>query len=124
MKSRLQNFFARARREVLLCVRHGCRVGLLELMKFYVKNLAAIALGFGLASFCAAQNAPVTQPADQPKPADTPPAAPTPLPTPAIVGPLQGQPPFMFDAGPFGKIAVNGILKRHGHVAREPRSRR
>ncbi|HMJ62336.1 MAG TPA: outer membrane beta-barrel protein [Bryobacteraceae bacterium] len=56
----------------------------------------------------------MTQPADQPKPADTPPAAPTPLPTPAIVGPLQGQLPFMFDGGPFGKVAVNGILSGTG----------
>lgn len=36
------------------------------------------------------------------------------LPTPAITGPLQGLPPAMFDAGPFGKIAVNGILDGQG----------
>src|ERR1035441_7001365 len=39
-----------------------------------------------------------------------PPAAPAALPTPAITGPLSGLPPAIFDAGPFGKIAVNGIL--------------
>ena len=40
-----------------------------------------------------------------------PPAAPTALPTPSITGPLSGlSSPAMFDAGPFGKIAVNGIL--------------
>ena len=38
----------------------------------------------------------------------------TALPTPAITGPLQGQPPFLFDAGPFGKIAVNGLLSGSG----------
>ena len=50
--------------------------------------------------------------ATQPTPApaaspDPPPAA---LPTPSITGPLVGLPPAVFDAGPFGKIAVNGIL--------------
>ena len=48
------------------------------------------------------------------------PAAPAALPTPAITGPLSGLPPAVFDAGPFGKIAANGIL-RLGHVAGQPR---
>lgn len=38
------------------------------------------------------------------------PPPPAPLPTPAITGPLQGLPPAIFDAGPFGKLAVNGIV--------------
>jgi hypothetical protein len=42
------------------------------------------------------------------------PAAPTALPTPAITGPLSGLPPAIFDAGPFGKIAVNGFLSGMG----------
>ena len=81
-------------------------------MRFdYLKKLAAIALCFGLASVCGAQNVPPTQTPDQ-KTADQPPAPPVPtaLPTPAITGPLQGLPPAIFDAGPFGKIAVNGFL--------------
>jgi hypothetical protein len=49
--------------------------------------------------------------ASAPAAAPAPPAA---LPTPAITGPLQGLPPAMFDAGPFGKIAVNGILDGQG----------
>ena len=56
-------------------------------------------------------------PADQQKPADQtppPPAAPAALPTPAITGPLSGLPPAVFTAGPFGKIAVNGILNGFG----------
>lgn len=62
-----------------------------------------------LATVCSAQNAPADQkPADQP--AAPAPAAPGPLPTPAITGPLQGIPPAMLDAGPFGKVAVNGLL--------------
>ena len=39
---------------------------------------------------------------------------PRPLPTPAITGPLAAPPPAIFDAGPFGKIAVNGILNGMG----------
>src|ERR1700674_681870 len=60
--------------------------------------------------------APAT-PADQPKPADQPappPAPPAALSTPAITGPLTGLPPAIFDAGPVGKIAVNGILTGTG----------
>ncbi len=89
-------------------------------MKFYLKYAAAICFCFRLASVCGAQSAPATQTPDQQKPADaatpapTPAPAPTALPTPAITGPLQGQPPFLFDAGPFGKIAVNGILSGSG----------
>jgi len=40
-------------------------------------------------------------------PADPPAAA---LTTPAITGPIAQLPPFTFDAGPVGKISVNGIL--------------
>jgi len=42
-----------------------------------------------------------------------PPAAPSdpvPLPYPSVTGPVSWLPPAIFDAGPFGKIAVNGIL--------------
>ncbi|MDQ2774687.1 MAG: porin [Acidobacteriota bacterium] len=90
--------------------------------QFRRKDLAAIALCFGLASVCCAQNAPATQTPDQAKPADQTPAAHAVLPTPSVTGPLQGIPPLTFDAGPFGKIAVNGILTGSGlwqgnHVA-------
>jgi hypothetical protein len=54
----------------------------------------------------AAQTAPAAAPAA--------PAAPTALPTPSITGPLSGLPPAIFDAGPFGKIAVNGFLSGMG----------
>src|SRR5947209_9865710 len=94
-------------------------------MKLYVKNLAAISLWFGLSSICGAQNAPATPAPDQQKPVDASapsaaaqaapaPAAATPLPTPSITGPLQGLPPAVFDAGPLGKIAANGILSGTG----------
>lgn len=44
------------------------------------------------------------------------PAAPAPLTTPAVTGPLQWLPPAMFDAGPLGKIAANGIVTGFGMV--------
>jgi hypothetical protein len=80
----------------------------------YVKSLAAIAFCFGLASVCAAQNTPA--PAQAPAAAAAPaaPAAPMPLSSPAITGPLSNLPPFTFDAGPFGNIAVNGFLSGIG----------
>ena len=43
-----------------------------------------------------------------------PPPAPAALPTPSITGPLQELPPAIFDAGPFGKVAANGILSGMG----------
>jgi Putative beta-barrel porin-2, OmpL-like. bbp2 len=48
--------------------------------------------------------------------AATPPA---PLSTPALTGPLQWLPPAMFNAGPFGKLAVNGIVTGSGLVQSE-----
>jgi hypothetical protein len=55
--------------------------------------------------------APAAQVATTPAP-----AAPTALSTPSATGPLSMLPPMMFDAGPFGKIAVNGILDGMGSV--------
>jgi hypothetical protein len=58
-------------------------------------------------------------PAAAPAAASTPaapaaPAAPAPLPTPAMTGPLAQQPPATLDAGPLGKISVNGIVSGMG----------
>ena len=66
---------------------------------------------------CNAQEAtsdpkPAEQKAAEPAPAAD--AAPAPLTTPSITGPLQQLPPAIFDAGPFGKIAFNGILNGYG----------
>src|SRR5437870_8880914 len=82
-----------------------------------VRTLATVGVCLGLASVCGAQNAPAPQTPDQQQaaaPASPPPAPPAPLPTPAITGPLAGLPPAIFEAGPFGKIAVNGILSGSG----------
>jgi hypothetical protein len=85
-------------------------------MKLHVTNLSIAVFCLGLASTCSAQ-APAAQTPDQAKPADqtaappaAAPAAPTALSTPAITGPLSGLPPAVFEAGPFGKIDVNGIV--------------
>ena len=59
------------------------------------------------------QDKPADKPADA---APAAPAAPAPLPTPAITGPLSGLPPAIFDAGPFGKLAVNGVVSGMGLV--------
>src|ERR1035441_6468473 len=64
-----------------------------------------------LASFAIAQEpaaAPAATPTPEPAAAAAP--APAPLPAPAVTGPVQWLPPATFDAGPFGKLAVNGIL--------------
>jgi len=44
------------------------------------------------------------------------PAAPAPLSTPAMTGPLSNIPPAIFDAGPLGKLALNGFLSGMGSV--------
>ena len=68
----------------------------------------------------AAQDAPPATPPATPDQAAAPatppaaPAAPTALPTPAMTGPLSGLPPAIFDAGPLGKLAVNGIISGIG----------
>ncbi len=87
----------------------------------YLKNVAVIVLCIGLASVCSAQTTPAPQTTTRaPAPgADTKPATPaepepTPLSTPAMTGPLSGLPPVTFDAGPFGKLAVNGIISGTG----------
>jgi hypothetical protein len=45
-----------------------------------------------------------------PAPAQAPAAAPAPLSTFVLTGPLQWLPPAIFDAGPLGKLSVNGIV--------------
>jgi hypothetical protein len=54
--------------------------------------------------------------AHTPAAAPAPAPAPTALATPAMTGPLQALPPAIFDAGPFGKLAVNGVLSGFGMV--------
>ncbi len=42
------------------------------------------------------------------------PANAAPLPSPAMTGPLSARPPILFDAGPFGKLALDGVLSGFG----------
>ena len=58
-------------------------------------------------------------PAQAPAPAAAP-AAPAPLPAPTFTGPLSNVPPAVFDAGPFGKISVNGVVSGVGTVQNNP----
>lgn len=76
-------------------------------------------LGLTITAF--AQDAPVAKPADQPATAQTTtpaaatqPTAPTPLPTPSITGPLAAAPPITLEAGPLGKLSLNGIVSGMG----------
>ncbi len=68
--------------------------------------LAAASLAFG-------QDQPAPAPAATP-PADAAPPGPTPPASPAMTGPLSDIPSAVFDAGPFGKLSVNGFLSGFG----------
>jgi hypothetical protein len=70
-----------------------------------LQSMAGAAMAIALAA--GAQTTPA--PAATPAPAD-PPAAPAPLSTFVLTGPLQWLPPATFDAGPLGKLSVNGIV--------------
>src|SRR5450631_970578 len=78
--------------------------------------MAAIAITTGLLAGAQtpAPPAPAGTPAPAPAPAAADPtaaaAAPAPLSTFVLTGPLQWLPPATFDAGPFGKLSVNGIV--------------
>ena len=85
-------------------------------MRFHkFEQISVCALGLALASVCGAQNAPTPSASGQ-QTATAAPAPPAPLPTPSITGPLSNLPPAEFDAGPFGKLAVNGFLSGMGLV--------
>jgi hypothetical protein len=87
----------------------------------FLKATIAGAMVFALITASRAQTtasaaaAPSAAPASTAPPADQPPA-PAALTTPAVTGPLAWLPPAMFDAGPLGKIAANGIVTGSGLV--------
>jgi hypothetical protein len=79
------------------------------------KYIAAMMVSLALAPISKAQTAPAAPAATaDTSAAPAAPAAPAALATPSITGPLANLPPAEFDAGPFGKIAVNGILDGMG----------
>jgi hypothetical protein len=77
-----------------------------------LKTLAGAALS--IAMMAGAQTpatpAPAAPAAAPAAPAAAPADAPAPLSTFVLTGPLQWLPPAVFDAGPFGKLSVNGIV--------------
>jgi len=79
-----------------------------------LRSIAGAAVAFALvagAQTPAPSAAPSSTPAAQtPAPAAPADAAPAPLSTFVLTGPLQWLPPAVFDAGPFGKLSVNGII--------------
>lgn len=83
-----------------------------KVMKLLERGLAVVVFSLGIISVSRAQTAPPAPAA----PAAAAPAAPAPLSTPSITGPISGVPPLIFDAGPFGKLAVNGIVSGFGMV--------
>lgn len=81
---------------------------------FIFRLFAGTALTF--AALLSAQAPTPSAPAQPPAPA----AAPAPLTTPAVTGPLSWLPPAMFDAGPLGKVAANGIVTGFGRWQDNP----
>ena len=74
------------------------------------RSIAGAAMAIALVAG-AQTPAPSSTPAAQtPAPAAPAEAAPAPLSTFVLTGPLQWLPPAVFDAGPFGKLSVNGII--------------
>jgi hypothetical protein len=78
------------------------------------QGVRIFALCLALTLISSAQDPPAAQPQEKQKPAEQPPADPAALPTPAITGPLQQLPPATLDAGPLGKLSVNGIVNGFG----------
>jgi Putative beta-barrel porin-2, OmpL-like. bbp2 len=88
-----------------------------------IQSITGAALVLAAIGSAHAQAAPTPSPAPAPTTtitasASSPEAAPAPAPltTPSVTGPLQWLPPAMFDAGPLGKIAANGIVTGFGMV--------
>lgn len=71
--------------------------------------IAGAILASALIAGARAQDSSPSTPAPAPAPAAAA-AAPAPLPTFVLSGPLAWLPPATVDAGPFGKLAINGIL--------------
>src|ERR1035438_8916574 len=88
-------------------------------------RILQIVAGVAMATavFAGAQTpAPDATPAPATPPAAAPeaPAAPAPLSTFVLTGPLQWLPPATFDAGPFGKLSVNGIVTGFSQFQNNP----
>ncbi len=80
----------------------------------FPQSLRAIALAVVVAATGSMAWAQGTAAPEQAPAAQQPPAEPAPLSTPSITGPLQAAPPHTVDAGPLGKISINGVLTGFG----------
>jgi hypothetical protein len=78
-----------------------------------LQSMAGAAMAIALMS---GAQTPATPPATTPAPAP----APAPLSTFVLTGPLQWLPPATFDAGPFGKLSVNGIVTGFAQFQNNP----
>jgi hypothetical protein len=81
--------------------------------KHLLQLMAGAAMAIALTAGAQTPAAPAPAPAaaaQAPAPAAAPADAPAPLSTFVLTGPLVWVPPAVFDAGPFGKLSVNGIL--------------
>ncbi len=80
--------------------------------KHLLQSMAGAAMAIAFTAFAQAPATPAPAPAAAPAAAApaAPADAPTPLSTFVLTGPLQWLPPAVFDAGPFGKLSVNGIV--------------
>src|ERR1035437_5185505 len=88
----------------------------------FVRHVVVLAIlaAFTAASYAASDLASSSAPAEPEDAQAAAPAAATPVPAPAaapaplttfvLTGPLQWLPPAIFDAGPLGKLSVNGIV--------------
>jgi hypothetical protein len=83
-----------------------------------LQTMAATALA--IAAVCGAQTPATPAPAAAPAAAPAPATAPVPLSTFVLTGPLQWLPPATFDAGPLGKLSVNGILTGFAQFQNNP----
>ena len=76
-----------------------------------LKSIFGAALAMAVAAVALGQTTPAAAPAAAVSaPAEPAADAPAPLSTFVLTGPLQWMPPATFDAGPLGKLSVNGIL--------------
>lgn len=75
--------------------------------------IGGLAICISATIFCAGQSVPLEQKAQDPAHAPVA-AVTTALPAPAMGGPLQALPPAIFDAGPFHKVSLNGVVSGFG----------
>jgi len=77
-------------------------------------SAGALAASLAISAYAQTASTAVEPSANPPAPPKADP--PAPLTTPSVTGPLAWLPPAMFDAGPLGKIAANGIVTGSGLV--------